>query len=355
MIEIESTDCAIKLLHSVSLFLITATNSIQSFDALNQLTELLKKHSTSSNGVSKTRSIGVISLVTTMKVLNNNLSGLKDNQCFYISDYKRIRTKYLNENMRPTIAIFEFLKGHILNKEKDDNIPLLCFFKSVIYQSLCQLISSNSNLAPNIAEFLYAKLDNLIVIGKPESNGSDPNQLVEKLGGYSDSVLTQPNTLVYFNLNKCVNGNGEFRLVEPVDVLFHCADLCARSSLRYNNVMVSATRLSNLIKSISNTYVKREAKFMFDRYKNQVSEKVGTNALASATEILHQVQMGVLDSLIENLVELDLYHDVETLLDRSEATNLLFCQEIESIIHKKKEKVVRLLVNRSRLFYNTFI
>jgi hypothetical protein len=191
--------------------------------------------------------------------------------------------KRTNENQKLSESIIEHLKK-ILNKtEKKIATKPDCAtgfhideLKTTIYESLCKVLKLNTKLVIPIVKFFLEQIKKIL-------------------------IKSQSNNEAYFDLGKCIAGTS-LRLVEPADVLFHCADLCTTKSIKYisdNNENIESPQnvpvaeLKKILNLIANTYLNRDTKSMFEIYKNQtINQVIKQSSPAKSMIILHQLELG---------------------------------------------------------------
>ena len=225
--------------------------------------------------------------------------------------YKRNRTRALHSNYKHSKIIFDQFKSMHAKNE------LSQFYKSCFYQSLTNLISNKSFIFETV-NFLLAQLEHLVI--KNESQQA------------------------YFNLDKCIPHN-EIKINEPVDVLFNCAILVIS---KLKEPIPSSTpeaseqiaKFKRLINQIKDTYLNSDAKWLFAQYKSQLDAKVRQlGAPAASMKIVQQLQLGIIDSLMEHLIQTDAFSSIPVLLQRHEATSSLISLELEDLIRDNKLKL----------------
>ena len=188
-------------------------------------------------------------------------------------------------NAKRAFAILEtLLANYDALSEEDQSTPKIKRgHKSHILESLYALVSADTNLIKEIAQFLANKLTALTIRD-------------EKLNA------------TYFNIEKCLS-DGKLKIVEPVHVLFHVAILCFTKGLEsihnhsLHEAFSSLVGLKSLTKGIVKTYLETEASSLFDLYSKQLSKKVQAQAHpARSVDSIQQIQFGIFDAIIEHLV-----------------------------------------------------
>lgn len=343
----ELFDFNMRLLNSIGLLIFASNKSnedsfyslILFFKKHSSIQEKLDKHSSEKNN-NVSVEFSLFALVNIIKSLNSNHANYQnENDLFFNNDYKKLRTQYLKDSSNASIIILDHL-SKVLNYRN-----IQSSFKSTIYQSFSFLVKSNLNLAPYIIDFLFVKLDNLIIIYQKENLNS--TKYIEKHGGFSEN---NQDDLIYFDFDKIFNSLDPLVNFEPIDIIFHCIDLCTRLVTKSQQIqsinIPSLTKINLLLKTIFKTYVKKDSKFFFELYNNQLKNKYQFNA--SFLQIIHQLQIGILDVLIEHAIENDQFDCLEMFVIKHEETELLFCSEIENIIQCKNNQFIKPLGNNMK-------
>ena len=217
----------------------------------------------------------------------------------------------LHSNYKHSKIIFDLFKSMHAKNE------LSQFYKSCFYQSLTNLISNKSFIFETV-NFLLAQLENLIIKYETKKD--------------------------FFYIDKCIPHN-EIKINEPVDVLFNCSIL-VNSKLKepIPNSTPEANeqiaKLKRLINQISETYLKNDAKWVFAQYKSQLDAKIKQlGSPAASMKIVQQLELGIIDSLMEHLIQTEAFSSIPVLLQRHEATSSLISLELEDLIRDNKLKL----------------
>lgn len=101
-------------------------------------------------------------------------------------------------------------------------------------------------------------------------------------------------------------------MVEPVDILFHCSILVTENSLKDTDKSCLTDKplmeLRNMIQMIYKTYKIKTSQEIFEVYSGQTFQKIKNQEIpARSMLILHQLELGLIDALIENIVIKDQY------------------------------------------------
>lgn len=101
-------------------------------------------------------------------------------------------------------------------------------------------------------------------------------------------------------------------MVEPVDILFHCSILVTENNLKDTDKSCLTDKplmeLRNLIQMIYKTYKIKTSQEIFEVYSGQTIQKIKKQEIpARSMLILHQLELGLIDALIENVVIKDQY------------------------------------------------
>lgn len=340
--EIGSLERALQLLNAINILIFTCSKAEgEPFDQFIKLLKLSSYQSSLSqyfndstanqNPACKMRELCVFSLVNILKIMNNKDVTILNFDISLLTSSHQFKN-YLNENLIASKNVLDHFKIILNSAIANTNAAHI---KSDIYQCFHYLIKANrQQLGPIIFEFLFQKMDSLIVVARLEDS-----QLVVDNMGRNCSESIESEKLVFFNLEKCVTNKLE--IIEPIDVIFHCAHTCINEVLqsgkpaRLNSH--NEIKLGKIINSIAKTYINKDAAFFFETYKQQLSGKQNETPMASLKQ-LNQIQTGIFDVLIEGLFDADKYQNVTMLIEKLDSTEALFCKDAESIIENKKSK-----------------
>jgi len=160
-------------------------------------------------------------------------------------------------------------------------------------------------------------------------------------------IKSQSNNEAYFDLGKCIAGTS-LRLIEPADVLFHCADLCTTKSIKYiadNNENIESPQnvpvaeLKKILNLIANTYLNRDTKSMFEIYKSQtINQVIKQSSPAKSMIILHQLELGLIDGLMEHVINNQRFTEIVKVLAHNELATSLISTEIEELMSLSDSK-----------------
>jgi hypothetical protein len=142
---------------------------------------------------------------------------------------------------------------------------------------------------------------------------------------------TVENNQVHLNVRLCVSD--DFRLVEPIDVLFHCALVCINSSAMLGIGGPLFIRLNQIVQS----YLDQDAGFMFNLYRKQFSDLIASHSTPlTVIHVLYSLELGLLDACIEHLISTDNYANIDPLLTKYEITSCLMSAETEDLMAPSK-------------------
>ncbi len=202
--------------------------------------------------------------------------------------------------------------------------------KSFVYQSFYAIIKSNNRLIDPICSFLNTQINKYICFTEDKQ--------------------------AYFNLRLCFNfatNDKMFKLMEPLDVLFHCADLCSLRSLTIINRGVQSLSLTTLntmrakFDSVIRTFHEKDARTINTLYtkdlshillnikvREQISNTRGPVAEVEFMRNVHQIMLGMVDAICENSVNNDFFDKILPLIEKYEQFSQITSQEIEKLIVK---------------------
>ena len=204
--------------------------------------------------------------------------------------YQMSREKTFHTNNASSIQIIQTLK-QVLSAPR---CPLMT--KVTIYESFYALIKTNRRLVPHVAELVLAQLDPYII-----------------------NTTTNSNTkLTYLDLAKCLSTTTtinddtttELRLFEPIDVLFHLALIClGQMTTDHVSNQRAQTKLRTVVDAIVACYLNNSAQFIFDLYKDRLNKAglVKQPRSAASFKIVHQIELGIIDSIIDHIFQNDMY------------------------------------------------
>jgi hypothetical protein len=301
LFAVENCEHAVRIVRSLRVFFYTSPKSAgaEHFANLsNSMNEILANP----NSTLVQQQIACQTMTVLLGSLNNNpFEG-----CFY----GRPRHDYLEmmtHNRTTSIQLIDQMMLALNNR----NCKLITDVttKSFVYQSMNQALRANEALALKVASFFSTMLDKYL-------------------------IRTAENNSVHFNLRSCVSD--DFRLIEPVDVLFHCAIVCINSSAMIGIGGSLFMRLNQVLQS----YLDREAGFMFNIYRKQFADLVEKHqAPHTAIHVLYSLEFGLLDACIDHLISTDNYNKIAPLLTKYEVTTALMSAEIEDLMAPKPEPV----------------
>ena len=129
-------------------------------------------------------------------------------------------------------------------------------------------------------------------------------------------------------MSRCVTD--DFQLIEPVDVLYHCAGMCSRFA---STKSADSFDLKQIITGVMETYVTNGPKEMFQTYKCQtISKVIKQGEPATSMKVLHQIELGLIDALMEHSIDTENFEYVPKILEHYENASSLISNEIEDLI-----------------------
>lgn len=232
------------------------------------------------------KNTSALAIVGVLKALNlkhvENRFWMKPNDKDVALDHERC----LADNSALSMSLLVCLSKYLESETLDMHV------KSYIYQSMKVILKCNKSLVVPVMDLLAVQL-----------------------GRYT--IKSEQDNRFYFDLKKCLSvagGPHAFKLAEPIDVLFHCVVLCLPTALVHveGNPTHQATKtlqsLKTIVKGIIKTYIDTDSSYMYDLYKAQLIERIKTNSSPTAClKVLHQIELGLMDVVIEHLVKEDLF------------------------------------------------
>jgi hypothetical protein len=280
-----------RLFHSARCFFFTCHKGAKS--TFDELLSFLKTHS-ESKADARIRKICFQLLVIILKSLNiSNPIELAPGSIS--SPTTDLYKSWLNENLKHSKELVSFCKA-ILNKQ---DAASKCF----LYESLSSITKINVALGSSVSDLLKQQLDRVIV----QVNNND----------------------YYIDLSRCIC-TSNLHLIEPIDVLLNCVDLCTRTiDYEHNDLKV---RLSQLL----STYLNQDAKQIFTDYKQQLSEwflneKFRQDPIIHL-KLKHQLLLGIIDAFIEHMFMNEMFDKINKLFGFYQCTVTLMGIEIEELM-----------------------
>ncbi|CAF0930579.1 unnamed protein product [Brachionus calyciflorus] len=314
---IDKSNDALRLLKVFRKMFYTQNNS-STTDNLDNLVTFLRSYS--NNNSLEIRKIALLGLANIVVELN------RDHFRFNSLDIKVAHESCIERNSNISLHIIEHLKNQLVSFEND------VFLKSKLYQILISTLETVRSKSSNV-NTSESKLFNAV--------GCLYKTQMDKY-----IIRTTNSDYAYFNLNKCIIAY-DFKLIEPIDVLFHCADIYSTNSLKFvgsgNLAYKTLSSLQFQITQLKKIYIEKDSKFLFDIYKNQLMDKVKAQiSPATCMKIIHQLELGFIDVLVEHSINNENFGDLLKILEKYESTSNLISIEIENLmssIHKPQVEI----------------
>ncbi len=295
--EFSSYKLAIHLLDACRVIFISAKS--------NYLTDLISYLTAMNTPTSRDdlKRLSVHGLLSVLKSINSSES---KNNC---------------ENIRLSSSILESLKTFINRPDKQNQGTSLVELKSDIYQSLYSIINIQPKLIKPVTSLLLDQINKVVL----SSTGCSENEQF------------------IIDLSKCVSVN-DSRLIEPVDVLLHVADMCSRLCLEttFNDPIL--TQLQSIIRKIAFYYEVNSPLTIFSLYKSQVVN----SHIGRTMPLVHKLVMGLIDVLIEHQVTDQKYTKIAKMLEHYDTTTSLISADIETAMTLTKQEPVTPQTNLKR-------
>lgn len=230
------------------------------------------------------------------------------------------REQIIHNNNASSILLIQTLKQIISS-------PLCPLIKTDLYESFYSLIKDNTLLIHPICEILLHQIEPYICTGTTTATTS------------SAAATAAPITPAYLDVAKCLstdhddnNNSNELRLIEPLDVLFHCALLCVDEASKTGVLQGSQIirSLKDHVDAIVTSYSNNDARVIFELYKESLSAKIKKQRTTASFKIVHQIELGIIDSVVEHIFQNDIYGYFSSIFKA--ISNLLFYCIISKIL-----------------------
>jgi hypothetical protein len=109
-------------------------------------------------------------------------------------------------------------------------------------------------------------------------------------------------TIHLFNFDKCLTPC-QLLLIEPVDILFHCSILVSQSCSKSELDHQPLEELKGRIQLVYKAYLIKSSQEIFEMYRLQTISRIKSlEAPGKSMLILHQLELGLVDALVEHVI-----------------------------------------------------